>query len=29
MGMPAVVDNLGLIYNKKLFDAAGVDFTHR
>jgi multiple sugar transport system substrate-binding protein len=26
IGMPAVVDNLGLIYNKKLFDDAGVPY---
>jgi multiple sugar transport system substrate-binding protein len=26
IGMPAVVDNLGLIYNKELFDAAGLDY---
>jgi multiple sugar transport system substrate-binding protein len=25
IGIPALVDNLGLIYNKKLFDAAGLD----
>jgi multiple sugar transport system substrate-binding protein len=26
IGMPSVVDNLGLIYNKELFDAAGLDY---
>jgi len=26
IGVPALVDNLGLIYNKKLFDAAGVAY---
>lgn len=26
IGMPAVVDNLSLIYNKDLFDAAGLDY---
>jgi multiple sugar transport system substrate-binding protein len=26
IGVPAVVDNLGLIYNKKLFDKAGVPY---
>lgn len=26
IGMPAVVDNLGIIYNPELFDAAGVDY---
>ncbi|GAA1285109.1 ABC transporter substrate-binding protein [Planotetraspora silvatica] len=26
IGVPSVVDNLGLIYNKKLFDAAGVPY---
>jgi multiple sugar transport system substrate-binding protein len=26
IGIPALVDNLGLIYNKKLFDAAGVSY---
>lgn len=26
IGMPAVVDNLGLFYNKDLFDAAGLDY---
>ncbi len=26
IGIPALVDNLGLIYNKKLFDAAGLDY---
>ncbi|MGJ6962522.1 ABC transporter substrate-binding protein [Streptosporangium sp. G11] len=26
VGIPAVVDNLGVIYNKKLFDAAGVPY---
>lgn len=26
IGVPAVVDNLGLIYNKKLFDAAGLAY---
>ncbi|HSS67366.1 MAG TPA: ABC transporter substrate-binding protein [Nocardioidaceae bacterium] len=26
IGLPAVVDNLGLIYNTKLFDAAGLDY---
>ncbi|MFD0687886.1 ABC transporter substrate-binding protein [Actinomadura fibrosa] len=25
-GVPALVDNLGLVYNKKLFDAAGVGY---
>lgn len=25
-GIPALVDNLGLVYNKKMFDAAGVDY---
>lgn len=26
IGMPAVVDNLGIIYNTELFDAAGLDY---
>ncbi|TDD08202.1 ABC transporter substrate-binding protein [Nonomuraea deserti] len=26
VGVPAVVDNLGVIYNKKLFDAAGLEY---
>jgi multiple sugar transport system substrate-binding protein len=26
IGLPAVVDNLGIIYNKDLFDAAGIDY---
>lgn len=26
VGLPAVVDNLGVVYNKKLFDAAGVPY---
>ena len=26
IGFPAVVDNLSLIYNKTVFDAAGVDY---
>ncbi|WP_214408733.1 ABC transporter substrate-binding protein [Sphaerisporangium fuscum] len=26
IGIPAVVDNLGVVYNKKLFDAAGVPY---
>jgi multiple sugar transport system substrate-binding protein len=26
IGMPAIVDNLGLIYNTKLFDEAGLDY---
>ena len=26
IGVPALVDNLGLIYNKKVFDAAGVSY---
>jgi multiple sugar transport system substrate-binding protein len=26
MGVPALVDNLALVYNKKLFDAAGVSY---
>jgi multiple sugar transport system substrate-binding protein len=26
IGMPAVVDNLGLIYNRELFDAAGLEY---
>ena len=26
IGVPALVDNLALIYNKKLFDAAGLDY---
>jgi multiple sugar transport system substrate-binding protein len=26
MGFPALVDNLGIIYNKDLFDAAGLDY---
>ena len=26
IGIPALVDNLALIYNKKLFDAAGLDY---
>jgi multiple sugar transport system substrate-binding protein len=26
IGMPAIVDNLGLIYNKDLFDQAGLDY---
>ena len=29
VGVPALVDNLGLVYNKKLFDEAGLALPDR